>query len=238
MSDSARHPRRPEKPMPLKAVIFDFDGVLVDSEPLHYRSLRDCLLPEGITIDSREYAETYLAYDDREAIRVALERHGHAYDAERVEAIALRKAAIFDGLMSEIPFFPGARELVRLLAKELPVAIASGALRYEIEQIVTAGGIRDQFQTIVGADDVQRGKPHPEPYLTAMKRLAERAPGLSPGDCLVFEDSMAGIASARAAGMRVVGVTHSYPAERLTAAQHVMSSLVGLTRPGLASLFS
>lgn len=223
--------------MPLRAVIFDFDGVLVNSEPLHYRALRDCLLGEGITIDEREYAETYLAYDDREAIRVALERHGQPYDAVRVETVAQRKAEIFDRLMGEIPFFPGAKDLVRTLAKELPLAIASGALRYEIEQLVTAGGIRDAFQSIVGADDVHHGKPHPEPYLTAMGRLEDRAPGLAPADCLVFEDSMAGIASARAAGMRVVGVTHSYPAERLTAAQHVVSSLVGLSREGLAALF-
>jgi HAD superfamily hydrolase (TIGR01509 family) len=222
----------------VRAAIFDFDGVLVNSEPLHYEALHEALLPEGIDVGEEEYALFYLAYNDREGARIALERHGIPFDASRVERIALRKAAAFEGLMSRVPFFPGAKELVRALAAEVPLAIASGALRREIETILAGGGLRDAFVAIVGADDVSRGKPDPEPYLTALARLAPRAPGLTAGDCMVFEDSMAGILSARAAGMRVVAVTHSYPAARLSAAHHVVESLAPLRPEGLRALFT
>jgi HAD superfamily hydrolase (TIGR01509 family) len=222
----------------MRAAIFDFDGVLVDSEPLHYEALRQALLPEGIRVDEEEYGRFYLAYSDREGIRIALERHGIPFDASRVEALARRKAAAFEALIPSVPFFPGARELVRSLAAEVPLAIASGALRREIEAILAAGRLREAFAAVVGADDVSRGKPDPEPYLTALSRLARLAPGLAPEDCLVFEDSLAGIVSARAAGMRVVAVTHTYPAARLAAAHHVVDGLAALRPAELRGLFT
>jgi beta-phosphoglucomutase len=207
------------------AVVFDFDGVLVNSEPLHYRALRESLQQEGIAITESEYASHYLAYSDRETVRIAHEIHGRPIDLARVDAVAERKAAIFDRLMAEVPFFPGARELVRALAAEAPVAIASGALRHEIETIVEQGGIRDCFRAIVGADDVRQCKPHPEPYLAALARLQRTAPELTAADCVVFEDTGAGIAAARAAGMTVVGVAQTYPAARLGGAHHVIAAL-------------
>ena len=222
----------------MRAVLFDFDGVLVDSEPLHYRALRECLLPEGIQISEDEYAGSYLAYDDAEAIRVALERHGHPFDGARVRRIAERKASLFDELLDHVPFFPGAAELVRELAREVPLAIASGALHQEIERILTAGGLRQAFTAIVAADDVTRGKPHPEPYLTALSAVAARAPGLAARECLVVEDSMPGIASGRAAGMKVLAVTNSYPAAKLRGADHVVDSLAKVSPADLLGLFS
>ena len=221
----------------MRAAIFDFDGVLVNSEPLHFRSLQASLLPEGIRITEPEYFTTYLAYDDRRAIRLAFEEHGIRLDLDRLDRIALRKAAIFEELLPEVPFFPGARELARSLGRTMPVAIASGALSGEIERILEAGGIRDAFAAIVGADNVTRGKPDPEPYLEAMRRLRSSAPGLSPGTCLVFEDSVPGIASALAAGMKVVAVANSFPPAKLSAAHRVVSSLEGLADDGLQSLF-
>jgi beta-phosphoglucomutase len=221
----------------MRAVLFDFDGVLVNSEPLHFHALRDALLPEGIAIGKEDYLRWYLAYADREAIRVALERHGHAYDANRVHALAERKAALFEESLKRIPFFPGARELVRALEREVPLAIVSGALRTEIEAILASGGLADAFKTVVGAEDVRQGKPHPEPYLSGLARLRPMAQGLEAGDCLVFEDSMAGIASARAAGMKVVGVAHSYPAGKLSAAHLVIETLADARLESLRTLF-
>jgi len=221
----------------MRAVLFDFDGVLVDSEPLHYRALRECLLPEGIQISEDEYAGSYLAYDDAEAIRVALEQHRQPFDGARVRRIAERKAALFDELLDHVPFFPGAAELVQELAHQVPLAIASGALHQEIERILTAGGLRQSFTAIVAADDVTRGKPHPEPYLTAMSALAARAPGLAARDCLVVEDSMPGIAAGRAAGMKVLAVATSYSPDRLSAAHRVVRSLQGLRAADLRALF-
>jgi HAD superfamily hydrolase (TIGR01509 family) len=222
----------------MRAALFDFDGVLVDSERLHFRAQHDALLPEGIDISDEEYYQHYLAYDDRGAIRRALERHRQPTDPARVEALAVRKAALYEDLLPTIPFFPGARELVRSLSREVPLAVASGALHREIDAILAAGGLRDAFVAIVGADDVRQGKPHPEPYLTAMARVASLVSGLRPEECLVFEDSMPGVASALAAGMRVVAITNSYPAAKLAAAHRVVDSLAGLTPAGLRSLFA
>lgn len=223
---------------PVRAAIFDFDGVLVNSEPLHFRGLREALLPEGVAIGEAEYYSAYLSYDDRTAIRRALERHGVEAGDGRVEAVAGRKARLLDLLLRECPFFPGARELVRNLEREVPLAIASGALRHEIETVLRQGGLRGCFRAVVAADDVSRGKPDPEPYLAALAALEKDLPGLAPGDCLVFEDSVAGIAAARAAGMRVVAVTHSYPPARLDAAHRVVASLEGLGVGDLRRLFS
>lgn len=222
----------------MKAVLFDFDGVLVNSEPLHYRALRGCLLPEGIDIGEAEYARFYLAYDDWEAIRIAMERHGLPYDAGRVQALAERKAELFDELLATVPLFPGARELVQALAREVPLAIASGALRSEIERILGPSGLRPLFEAVVGAEDVERGKPNPEPYLTAMRRLRRRDPRLEARDCVVIEDAMPGIAAGLAAGMKVVGVAQTYPAGKLRAAHLVVDGVAALDVQRLKALFA
>ena len=221
----------------MRAVIFDFDGVLVDSEPLHFRALRDSLLPEGIRLTEQEYQEVYLAYDDREAVRLALERAGAPPDLARVAAVAARKAALFERRLPEIDFFPGARELVVELARELPLGIASGALRAEIEAVLDAAGLRACFGAVVGADDVARTKPHPEPYLAAVRLLAARAAGLAPAECLAIEDSPPGLLSARAAGLFALGVAHTYPAAKLGGVAHaVVASLAGLRPDDLRGL--
>jgi beta-phosphoglucomutase len=223
--------------VPLRAAVFDFDGVIVDSEPLHFRSLRDALRPEGVEITEEEYRRVYLAYDDREAIRLALEHHGEKTDPARREKIEARKAEIFARLIPEVPVFEGARDLVRALEGQMPLAIASGARHEEVEAILRGVGLRDAFATIVGAEDAERTKPDPAPYLEAARRLAARKPGLAPEECVAFEDSMAGIAAALGAGMKVVGVAHSYPAEKLRAAHRVVDSLVGIDAGGLRGLF-
>jgi beta-phosphoglucomutase len=222
----------------MRAAIFDFDGVLVNSEPLHFSALRSALAETGIGITRDEYDQLYLAYDDRGAIRLAFEHHGRAIELDRLHEVALRKAEIFEELLPTVPLFPGAAALVRTLAREVPLAIASGARREEIEAILEGGGLRDAFQAIVGADDVTRGKPDPEPYLRAAARLLSRVPDLKPEECVAFEDSMPGIAAARSAGMRVVAVTNSYPAEKLRAAHRVVTSLEEVDRAGLTALFA
>jgi len=137
--------------VPLRAVVFDFDGVIVDSEPLHFRALHDALAPDGVRITEDEYWSTYLAYDDREAIRLAFERHGESAAPERLAAAANRKVQAFARLIPEIPVFPGARELVRALAESrVPLAIASGARHAEIEAILAAIGLRQTIKSDKG----------------------------------------------------------------------------------------
>jgi beta-phosphoglucomutase len=223
--------------MPLRAVVFDFDGVIVDSEPLHFRTLRDALRVDGVEITEEEYWSRYLAYDNRGAIRRALEHHGQAVDPKRVERLAARMAVRFEELIPEIPVYEGATELVRLLAAEFPLAIASGALHDEVDATLRSVGLRDAFQTIVGAEDAPRTKPDPAPYLEAVRRLAANDGGLTPADCLSFEDTMAGIGSAVAAGLKVVGVAHTYPAEKLQAAHRVVDSLADVDVGTLRGLF-
>lgn len=222
----------------MKAAIFDFDGVIADSEPLHFRALRDALRAEGVAITEEEYYTSYLAYDDRGALRLALEQHGIVPSRERVETLAVRKEECFAEVLRDVVFFPGVPELVRALAGRVPVGIASGARRPEIEAILEAGGLRDAFSAIVGVEDVSRTKPDPEPYLTAMSRLAERAPGLRPAECVVFEDSIPGILAGKAAGMTVVAVTNSYPAHKLGVADRVVADFAGHNGETLLSLFA
>ena len=161
--------------MALRAVVFDFDGVIVDSEPLHFRSLRDVLLTEGVQITEEEYFDLLLAYDDRGAIRRALEHHGEPVGPERMDRLATKKIVRFAELIPEIPVFAGAAELVRKLAAELPLAIASGARREEVDAILRGLGLREAFAAIVGAEDTPRTKPDPAPYLEAARRLAAGA---------------------------------------------------------------
>jgi beta-phosphoglucomutase len=220
----------------MRAAIFDFDGVLVNSEPAHFIALREALAPEGIAIGELEYLARYVAYDDQRAVARALETHGRRPAPALVEAIAERKAAVFFELRREVPFFPGARDLVRGLARRMPLAIASGARHAEIEDILQAGGLRDAFAAVVGADDVARTKPDPEPYLEALRRLRPLAEGLEPAQCLALEDTPPGIAAARAAGMTVVGVAQTYEATRLETAHHVVPSLRGLDAAALLAL--
>ncbi len=221
----------------MRAAIFDFDGVIVDSEPLHFRSMQRALRTEGIEITEAEYYSLYLAYDDRGALRLALEQHGRPASPAMVETLAARKTESFEAVLRDVSFFPGAMALVRALAERMPVAIASGARRAEILAILAAGGLSDAFSAVVGVDDVTRTKPNPEPYLTAMTRLTPKAPGLEPAQCIAFEDSVPGIYSAKAAGMKVVAVANSYPAEKLAVAHRVVATLEGLECRGLATLF-
>ncbi len=223
--------------MALRAAVFDFDGVIVDSEPLHFRALRDALLAEGVTITPEEYWGSYLAYHDRAAICLALEHHRQPAPPERVTRLELRKIARFAELVPEVPVFEGARQLVRSLARELPLAIASGARHQEIEAILHGLGLRDAFAAIVGVDDVPRAKPDPLPYLEAARRLAASAPALAPAECVAFEDSPPGIMAALGAGMRVVGVAHSYRPDKLGIAHRVVTSLAGVSLGELRGLF-
>jgi beta-phosphoglucomutase len=225
--------------VPLRAVVFDFDGVIVDSEPVHFRALGEALAADGIRITEEEYWSEYLAYDDREAIRLAFERHGERPSPERLDAAAQRKVEAFARLIPQIPVFPGARELVEGLAESgVPLAIASGARHEEIEGILRGLGLRGAFRALVGVEDAPRAKPDPAPYVEAARRLARETGGLTPSDCAAVEDSLPGILAAKGAGMRVVGVAHSYPEEKLRPADRVVPTLAALSPDDLSALFT
>lgn len=215
----------------LQAVIFDFNGVIVDDEPLHLALLRQVLGEVGLPLAEEDYAAQYLGRTDRACFALALRDAGRAAqadDAVLVERLVARKAELYQrAIGEETSFFPGVPELARRLAREFPLAVASGALRSEIETVLRRGRIRDCFQAIIAAEDVVRGKPDPEGFLKALAALnANHGRAIDPGACLVIEDSVAGVEAAWRAGMRCLAVTNSYPAEALRGADGIVSSLL------------
>ncbi|MGE0131068.1 MAG: HAD family hydrolase [Blastocatellales bacterium] len=218
-------------PTDLRAVVFDFNGVIVDDEPLHLELFRAVLAEEEIALSDEDYHEKYLGYDDRGCFVAALAdagRERESNDAAFIADLIERKAALYRAAINErYLLFPGVVELVRGLADKFPMAIASGALRDEIEMVLERGGIRDCFQTIIAAEDVSACKPDPEGYVKALAALNAnaRAP-IRPGECLVIEDSIAGIEAAKRAGMRCLAVTNSYRPEELKQADWIVASLI------------
>jgi HAD superfamily hydrolase (TIGR01509 family) len=216
--------------MGLRAVIFDFNGVIVDDEPLHLELFRIVLAEEGIELSDEDYHEKYLGYDDRGCFIAALTDAGREVDANDAtfindligcKAVLYRKA-----IMERYLLFPGVVELVRKLAGKYPLAIVSGALRSEIEMVLDRGEIRGCFSAIIAAEDVGACKPDPEGYIKALAALnASSGVMISPTDCLVIEDSIAGVEAAKRAGMRCLAVTNSYAAEELKQADWIVPGL-------------
>ena len=222
----------------LDAVIFDFDGIIVDTEPLHYRAFQEMLVPLGLGYSWQEYLDTYLGFDDRDAFREAFHVAGRQLSPEELKNLMDGKAHAFLRIVSAgVPPYPGVVELIRSISGTLPLALCSGALRSDIDPILTQLGLTGAFDTLVTADEVAASKPDPESYRLAVQRLQELYPGrINPVHSLAIEDILAGIVSATGAGLKVLAVTNSYPEERLTGACRVVASLVGVDLEGLRLL--
>ena len=222
----------------LQAVIFDFDGVIADSEPLHFRAFQQALAEDGLELASKEYYARYLGYDDVGMFQAFGEDHGVPMDAARVSTLVSRKGIKLQAMLNAgSVLFPGAVDFVRAAASAVPIAIASGALRHEIQEVIDAAGVADLFAAIVASGDTPQSKPSPEPYRLAFERLQDATGAtLDPQRCVAIEDSRWGLESARGAGLRCVGVTNSYPADELTGAELVVSSLQALTIEALDRL--
>lgn len=222
----------------LQAIVFDFDGVIADSEPLHLRAFQRALAEEGIELTAQEYFARYLGYDDVGAFEALAEDRGLAWTDRHVTALVARKGARLQEMMqSGSVLFPGATEFIREAAAVVPIGIASGALRHEIDEIVEAAGVADLFSVIVAAGDTPESKPSPAPYRLAFERLrATSGAELLPRRCVAIEDSRWGLESAQGAGLRCVGVTNSYPAHELPGAELIVDGLKELTLPMLDEL--
>jgi beta-phosphoglucomutase len=222
----------------LQAIIFDFDGVIADSEPLHFRAFQQALAEDGLELSPKEYFARYLGYDDVGMFQAFGQDHGLPMDAARVTALVARKGAKLQAMLTGgSVLFPGAVEFVRAAASAVPIAIASGALRHEIEEVIEAAGVADLFAAIVASGDTPESKPSPAPYRLAFERLRDAAgTALDARRCVAIEDSRWGLESARGAGLRCVGVTNSYPADELTGAELVVSGLQTLTLDALDRL--
>ncbi len=213
----------------LRAVIFDFNGIIADDEPIHFELFAKVMAEERVIISRDEYNLLYLHLNDRDAFKTALERYEKMNDPGIISNLIQRKSAYYHSLISNRDLlFPDAAGFIRKTASHYPVAIASGALNEEIEFILNRGGLLELFPVIIGAEKAVQGKPHPECYLNALSGLNVyygKNPEIKPSEVLVIEDSIGGIDGAHRAGMLCLAVTNSYPENELLEADFIVDSL-------------
>ncbi|HET7219113.1 MAG TPA: HAD family phosphatase [Vicinamibacterales bacterium] len=216
----------------IAALVFDFDGVLVDSEPLHLRAYQEVLEPLGTSLPREEYYARYLGYDDNGVFRAVADSRGWRLDDRQIAALIAEKTRVFEQLTAGADhLYPGAAACITRLAPALPLGIASGALRHEIETTLRGAGLDRHFRFIVASGDTRATKPAPDPYARAAALH-----GVAPAACLAIEDSRWGIESAKAAGLWCIGITHTYPVAELLDADAIITSLDELTMELIASL--
>lgn len=214
----------------LQAIVFDFDGVIADSEPLHLRAFQRAFTDVGVTLTPQDYYSRYLGFDDAGVFAAASRDYGAAMTADQIATLVAKKGEyVQESLRAGEILFPGAAGFIRQAAAVVPIAIASGAQRHEIEEILDATRLRGYFVTIVAAGETARGKPAPDPYARAFQLLQRSNGATTPGRCVAIEDSRWGLESARSAGLRCVGVTNSYPASELPGAELIVEGLNTLT---------
>jgi beta-phosphoglucomutase len=226
----------------LQAVVFDFDGVLANSEPLHLRAFQSVLSERGLSLSAQEYYETYVGYDDETVFRaLARERRLEVGPGWVTQITAAKSVVMHDLLARASPLFTGAADAVRELAARVPVAVASGALRHEILQVLEAEDLCGIFTAIVAAGETPNGKPAPDPYRRAVELMSSRTgTAIEPTKVVAVEDSIQGLESARAAGLQAVAVSTTYRPELLVeaAAVLVLPDISAVTYDRLSALWA
>jgi beta-phosphoglucomutase len=211
-----------------RAVLFDFDGVIVNSEPLHFLAFNETLKHEGIELSERDYYEQLLGFDDKGAIKHLFGLRNLRLAPGQFLRILTHKGEVMRRLIEQRRFeaLPGVEQFVRALWRHYPLAICSGALREEIETMLEGISLRDCFRVIVAAEDVTVGKPDPSGYLMTMQQVADLTrQTLRPQDCLIVEDAPTVVARAREAGFKTLAVANSYPMEKLAGADYRVKAL-------------
>lgn len=208
-----------------RGVIFDLDGVLINSEPLHCQAFQEVLGSYGVTVTDRDYYTNYIVYSDREVLERLLPDR-QSLDA----AVAAKERRYWELVEAGVPPF---QDGLALLAKAdgWRVGLATGSIRREAELALRSLGVRDRFHAIVAREDCRRGKPDPEPFLCAAERLK-----LPACQCVVIEDTPGGVQAAKAAGMLAVAVTHTCPRSRLIGADLVVDNLESVDLDGILAL--
>jgi len=224
----------------LKAVIFDFDGVITDSEVLHLRAFNKSLVQFGIELTTKDYYQNYLGFSDHECYEMLITQGLLNIDEQEIGDIIRRKSVIFEELAkTEGRTIEGVHEFLKLLERNnIPMAICSGSLLAEIELMLDEAHLRHFFKAIVSAEQVKKGKPHPEGFLLALRKLNndDSQHPVAANQCIVIEDSHWGLQAGKAAGMHTIAVTNSYDAEQLTMAEKVVASLSDLSIKDLQRL--
>jgi len=238
----------------LQAVIFDFDGVITDSEILHLRAFNQALAQHNMEITKEDYYKDYLGLTDLDLFDLLVAKSLLKADAREIANLAEQKKLAFEKLAkAESSIIKGVRDFLQMLKQNnIPMAICSGALLTEIELILEEGRLRSFFEVIVSAEQVKKGKPNPEGLLLTLQKLnrivSPAQPVLSkaegagiqnlilPNQCIVIEDSHWGLEAAKAAGMHTVAITNSYDANQLAMAEKVVTQLSELSIGDLQQL--
>lgn len=203
--------------MTLKAVLFDFNGVIINDERFHEQLLNDILLGENLRLRPGEYQQVCLGRSDRACLKDLLMRQGRVVSDDYLSQLVLKKTQAYQAKLAQLdvlPTFPGLTDFVyQLRVAHISLAIVSGAVRAEIELVLQRTKLADYFSVIVAGDEISSSKPDPDGYLLAVERLNQLNPtlNLKPSECLALEDTFAGIQAAKKAGISVVGVANTYP---------------------------
>lgn len=203
--------------MGLRAVLFDFNGVIIDDEAIHARLIADILLSENLRPQADEYQQFCLGRLDRDCLDNILSRRGRYVNAAYLDKLLVQKSQAYQTELTQLdslPLFPGVVEFIETLVNaDIKLGLVTGAIRAEVELILKRANLWDYFSVIVTADQVTVGKPDPSGYLMALDQLQAQCPGLelAPMNCLVIEDTFMGIEAARRAGLPVLGIAHTFP---------------------------
>ena len=203
--------------MTLKAVLFDFNGVIVNDESIHEQIVDQLMLDENLQLKRGEFREVCLGKSDRTCLVELLKRRGRFLTEVYLDRLLLGKAQAYQAKIDSLetlPIYPGLADFIaRIRAAGLKMAVVSGAMRSDIELVLNLAGLAENFELIVTGDDTMTSNPAPDGYLLAVELMNRQYPGwnLEPGECLAVEDSFAGIEAAKKAGIQVLGVSHTYP---------------------------
>ncbi len=218
----------------LQAIIFDFDGVIADSEPLHFQATQSVLSPLGITVDFRSYLQECVGQPDLNNFQRFCVKHQLNPIEQQAQALVEAKVNHYRELLETAKACAGVISLIKSAAARYPLAICSGSFKNEINLLLASLDNEDltpYFKTIVSIEDVPAGKPDPTGYRMAAQQL-----NVLPEFCLAIEDSPAGVIAAKTAGMTVLAVTTTHPRERLTLADYCVDNLESVTVTDLANM--
>lgn len=203
--------------MAIKAVLFDFNGVIINDEPIHEQLLEQLLVEENLRPKPGEFRKLCLGRSDRACIRDLFSSQGRFLPEDYLTRLIARKTAAYRTQLEnleKLPIHIGVKDLIyKLRVARMKLAIVSGAMRSEIELVLNRAELAQYFPVVVAGDDLAASKPEPDGYLLAVERLNREYSDLNlrESECLAIEDSPVGIEAAKRAGMPVVGVANTYP---------------------------
>lgn len=213
----------------IRAIVFDLDGTIADTEPLHYDAFAQVLRGEGIELSLKHYAEQLIGYDDRGCFETMLRESNRTVDDGIIKQLTAQKAAIYGRMIAvRDVIYPGAADFVRRCADRFPLILVTGTLRHEAEAILGNSGLRKFFLDVIAAEDVAHGKPAPDGFLAGLGRLGfilRPHPSINADECLVFEDTVAGVTAARAAGMHIAVFCQTATASQLADADLILPTI-------------